>query len=1221
MPDILKDNLPAVHEIRQNPTETLLSITNDCLNDKVSPKETFEKLIEKTETAAEWQDKNLEIKQEDVDLQEIDSIRHELGLTGSDIEKFRQKLGLKLTPDEEKKPTTVDRTKRYDHSYIQQSEDLPKKYQEIRKQSSFLEKIIMDREKKSVIRSLKKNGIKDADLLVKALEESAYDKIFVKNNEKEKIDYKKILDKDKKPSEPIKSIAENHKEYGYDIFRKIKLLKFEPEDMDKVDSLCDQYYGNNEIISLSPENFNKYLSISDEYPNTLLYSSDTYSYTYEVQDYRSLNRAYLVSKIKSNELSEDDFEKIKCLEENRNACANDSIDIFCCVNLNNDLDEIKGVSSIIESMNKANENFDNHRVFDSSKTGVDRLLVFEKINKFGDNFKKIAPLNIELDDFKDVMDDDGKKLETIINCLNSENGKYLEAICESMEHPNFITIDYISRNIDKFKTPEGITQIKSIKEIKSQYMQYNLLHFNFKENDSGSLEEFSRYIMKDNWYYSAKYKDDDYISDALKIFNKDAVELLPKNDQMFWKVLDKYKEEDSNAKNFLIASRDKIGDLFTDQLDYKIDYFIKIYQYYGNFRKIPEDIFEKFSPNDQKFWGLITGEIDPYLKGFLIKSKPKFDQYVSGDNFNKKFFDDLNEDTPIGFSRYLLDRASKEDWKTVFGNEKVDTLLKSLPTATDEKRNAFTHNEYDRTSLFFKNLQAHSQEIGFKLTSEEISIATDYIKNFGLSKTPEVYRIFREFTKYNNHTLKNISQEYLDLGINSIDQLKDLVNNVRQLCLDSKPLTDVSNLSKLEIGLLSMVTGHSANRWTRQPIEQIINDFTKDLSEGKIAPLSPEFTTSTVSVDKVLIKNNTDLSENNNYQTVSNEILSGILKTGTVDDLKESSNNLLNKKIEELSLTEPNDFIKKQLEIFKSGKEIVQKSESVDSLLESLLSLNINFGREQEKYNSVLRQLVYRKVLTKHNSPDFVERLRSNLENNQGPQAVSDSLNFLNNLVKDHALNFETNNEEKYWTDKTFATIKKYSKVFKKNLNISLYTKELESISSQFEHIKSDTNLDIEMIPDRGLIGEMAGYMADVCYTKVYPLLKQYPNLVPYKFISKSDDGNSELIGSTLVFKVDTKDGEPALLIRAFDVPLEQTIDIGGFFEKFVDSLSVTAKKMGINKIIAAGTSGTISNYSLTTNYVTDNYVKEKGNIPLKEAFDFNNYNITNQTYLIRDLS
>jgi len=228
--------------------------------------------------------------------------------------------------------------------------------------------------------------------------------------------------------------------------------------------------------------------------------------------------------------------------------------------------------------------------------------------------------------------------------------------------------------------------------------------------------------------------------------------------------------------------------------------------------------------------------------------------------------------------------------------------------------------------------------------------------------------------------------------------------------------------------------------------------------------------------------------------------------------------------------------------------------------------------------------------------------------------------NLINNTIKDHVLNFETKNQDGYWDESTFETVKKYSSVFKKNLGFPSFINELNSYQESFVITNLSQDQTVQMVPDRGLIGEMSGYMADVCYTKVYPLLKQYPDLTPYKFIANPESNNPEFIGSTLVFKVKDTDDQPVFLIRAFDIPNEKSIDVGKFFESFVDHLTPIAQKMGIKKIIAAGTGGTISNYTATTNYVLSNYVTGKTPIPLKDKFDFNGYDITNKCYQVRDL-
>jgi len=474
--------------------------------------------------------------------------------------------------------------------------------------------------------------------------------------------------------------------------------------------------------------------------------------------------------------------------------------------------------------------------------------------------------------------------------------------------------------------------------------------------------------------------------------------------------------------------------------------------------------------------------------------------------------------------------------------------------------------------------------------------------------------------------IKKLPIEYIKNRINSIDDLKNQINELKKKCFSQESINNPQKLSQFQKGLLSITTGHATNRWTRTPLDQIISDFSSDLASGQIAVLDSHFRPTSSEISKVKTEVKEDLTQNIIFKNIKQEIVTAINGSDEIDDYKSKITDILSNRISILSSKESTDFIKKQIDSFTSRIELINQSDSIDSLVENMSTLTLNLGSDknrdyQQEFNSVLRQLVFKKAFIKHQSPEWRENLKNNILNNNDVSIVTDSLNFLNNIIKDHTLNFSKNNEEKYWSQETFETIKKYSKVFKNNLAIGFYIKELQEIEKRFEVTKENSNLKIEMIPDRGLIGEMSGYMADVCYTQVYPLLKQYPNLTPYKFIDQSEPDNPEFIGSTLVFKVKSKQGEPIFLIRAFDVPDEQKIDIGNFFEKFVDSLSQTAKELGVNKIIIAGTAGTISNYSLTNNYVIQNYVSGKTNIPLKENFAFNGYDITNQCYLVRDLT
>ena len=633
---------------------------------------------------------------------------------------------------------------------------------------------------------------------------------------------------------------------------------------------------------------------------------------------------------------------------------------------------------------------------------------------------------------------------------------------------------------------------------------------------------------------------------------------------------------------------------------------------------IPYDLLSEknlasFSDQDKAIWTFVRD--NRTFDKFIIENKDNFNKYIVDNKYTLDFFNDLKIINNNKFIHYFEHEASKKDWVIAFGKDTIDSLLDSLPKKTsqnNEARNAFTHNEYDRTSLFF-NFLIGNPATNFVLDKENIIIASAYIKKFKLSTTPIVFRFFKNITQFNNGKITSLPPECADSNITTIDQLQSKVDNFRKQCLGSKPFENFK-LSPLELDLLSVATGHSSTQWSQTPIETIVNDFSK----GNISPLSPEFIPSSTQVDEIRINNTVNLKTNEFFQATSQEVLNSIKNINTIDDLKKVTTKILKSKITNLEKENSNDY--KQIELLNSDIKSVGESNSIDSMIKTLISIKINFDNNRDRYSSILRQLVFRKVLQKHNTSNYHEKLKNSLEKNPGVLAVIESSNFLKNLVEDHALNL-TNNEEKYWDEDYFEDIKNNEEEFKKNLDITSLTEGLDYISSQFETINLQSKADITMIPDRGLTGELAGYMANVCYTAVYPLLEEYPNVIPYKFVSSPESDNPEIIGSTLVFQIKTKKNEPVLLIRAFDVPDELTLNIGQFFENFVDSLSQTAKELGINKIIVAGTDGTISNYEMTKRYVIDKYVSGHKNIPLKEKFDFNENDITDACYLVRDLT
>ncbi len=709
-------------------------------------------------------------------------------------------------------------------------------------------------------------------------------------------------------------------------------------------------------------------------------------------------------------------------------------------------------------------------------------------------------------------------------------------------------------------------------------------------------------------------------------------------DQKFWSGILALKSLDPVSLGLIInhKNRDVVKQYFNNQNQPTSFFFKDLIQINSESKNsaifdilksnLTPEALSTFSPEDQKLFGFILGleyKNKSEIINFLFAKGENPNRYIDNNSLNIFFYKEFAQQYPSSF----IDFFSKEDWRFAFGNDTVDDLLNALPKSTDEKRNAFTHNEYDRTTQFFQFL-IRDQNSGFKFDSTHIKIATDYIKNYGLSRSLLFYNYFQKVSLYEQGLITSLPPEISASRIFSREDLRREIRDTQKKCFGAKPLTDINNLSPFQLNLLSIATGHSVNRWTRIPIERITADFSQDLANGYIAPLSPEFHSESISSSSVKVETEQKFSEVKNLALIKQEILSSIDEKEDISFEKTDLLNILSPKLTSLSekiQTIPESkrqFIQKQIDAYKQQIDLVSGSGSIDTLLSNLIAFNINLGETQDQFNSILRRLVFKKVFLKHQeSPHWQEDIKYSLEKDDTVSAVNNVLNLLNNTIKDHALNFESKNQDGYWSESTFEAMKKYSSVFKKNLSLPTFINDLQTLKENFVVTQLDINQTVKLIPDRGLVGEMSGYMADVCYTKVYPLLKQYPGLVPYKFVSNPESENPEFIGSTLVFQVEDADNQPVFLIRAFDIPQEQSINIGDFFETFVNHLSSIAKKVGIKKIITAGTSGTISNYPTTNNYVINKYVKDRENVPLKNNFNFNGYDITNQCYLVRDLS
>jgi len=577
----------------------------------------------------------------------------------------------------------------------------------------------------------------------------------------------------------------------------------------------------------------------------------------------------------------------------------------------------------------------------------------------------------------------------------------------------------------------------------------------------------------------------------------------------------------------------------------------------------------------------------------------------------------------------LLYLGNKNDWKNEFGEEEFTRFLEALPKNSAEKRNAFTHNNYDRTSKFFYFLNRNSF---FDIKKEDFEIATEYIEKFGLATENIVYEYFKNLKLLEKGLIKELPGEQIEDGIISIEILENKYNTLKNIVFSEKPMLgkELENLSDFELGLLSNITGKSSHRFNAKhlSLKSIIGYF-KEYSSGKdYVDVPAEYHSFDVEVKDVEISFDKEKIKKD-YTVLKEEILSAL--NGEIKDadklivLKNQIIEKLTAKITELEKSNENKqitFIIDQISEYRHIKEMVEKSDNFDSLIVSLLDIDKKTAEKFDFY-SPMRQIIFRKILEKnYSSGQAIENIHNNLTDEVTGKGVLSIIDVVNNFAKDHVLNMKDKNKEKYWTESAWNKIKE-AKDMSKMVNLlkifSPYLDNLKNEADNFQAIDKNDNFKISCIPDRGFIGEMSGFLADVCYTEEKRLLQRFPNVIPFKFVVDDAFGNKNFIGSVLVFEVTDNKGDKVDLLRGFDVPQEDGFNIFKFIESFMDQLQSMAKKRGVKKIIIPGFVGAISNYSLTVNHMNKNYIKSENQVSLSERFSFNNYDITNDCYVARE--
>lgn len=618
---------------------------------------------------------------------------------------------------------------------------------------------------------------------------------------------------------------------------------------------------------------------------------------------------------------------------------------------------------------------------------------------------------------------------------------------------------------------------------------------------------------------------------------------------------------------------------------------------------------------DEIFKNVVFMEkIDPGYKFIFDEEEISRLKDISG--ISQSVFNQVREYIKSEGKIKFINIADRNIWRKYFGQEQVDRLLNALPKETDEKRNAFTHNQYDRTSNFLSFMATYAKD-KFVLDDNNLTIITEYIDRFKLSQTPKLYEYYYN-VRMSEISGAELPPEQINDGILSTDDLEKRFTLLKDKIFGLEEINkDLKEFAGFEVEMLKYLTGHSTHRFRGRPMEIIIRDFEKAINDEKIAAKPESYKPEKISMKLVDVKNDIGFKNNTHYQELKSDAVNAIdivennqnLKTIVSDFITEEINNVKNS----LGAGEANKFLTNKLKTLEKLK-IDTKEQGTNQLFISFLKINKGLLPKSE---SIRRTILFTKIFERYEVSNRMQ-MYNNLLHDQIP-AIYDLQRLYKSLIKEHLL--DDKNEDQNWEQDEWRIIKKQ----RKNL-LKLFKNHIKTLHEYEERIENSEevvdDIDVDVIPDRGLVGELSGYLADVCYTKVYPLLEQYPNVVPYKFVTTNKENQEkEFVGSVLIFELEDENSEKVMLVRAFDVPQEDKYKISLFIESYIDKLGAIGRENGFTKIIMPGLAGALSNYSKTINYMNKQYKKEDRLINLKEKFDFNGYDLTNNSYLVREIT
>ncbi len=584
---------------------------------------------------------------------------------------------------------------------------------------------------------------------------------------------------------------------------------------------------------------------------------------------------------------------------------------------------------------------------------------------------------------------------------------------------------------------------------------------------------------------------------------------------------------------------------------------------------------------------------------------------------------------PKGRDLYLafIEEADYEDYLRVFDErtaEQIQKIKQRFPYA-------FSHTDQDKVSDFISDVVREHPEFDF--SDQATQDLYEYMEAFGLHPSVILYDYFVNLLKLKRGEITQLPEDQVQSGFDSPQKMKEYLQKIKKQVINGD-ITESSILTPLDYDVMAMETLFYSGRWShlnKKSLMETHQKFIERQRTGEIAPLPEGYREATINVSKV--EKNIDALQfcSADFFRYRDDLLEAevINQENGISLLKEKIKQAIESELNSLAqVTLPIEYEKAQA--FKQSRE--KKKMCLQLFLEALKQFNapgiivkllidlendLGIKKENSFTTPFIRQILLARVMANHSGYD---RLPNDLKaGNITEQGVAFLYDICENVLKQHMLDRERQEFSNYFSADEWQPSKadfiKMRKIFPLH--------KIKQALVLIEGGVSNQSQSVEMIPDRGFIGELSGYYSEACYTQVEEMLYRWPNLIPYKFVKLPvDSEQKELIGGVLFIESQAENGEKVLIVRAINPRDEYLSDLQAesFCEQVFDVADQMAKRRSLTKVLVATLPGTISNREKINNYITAKYGNWSQVLPLQQSLVFNGLEIQDNCAVVRDV-